>query len=144
MSAAAKMGSAVIPGTKLNASWSPVLMLSGFEYHAASRSLTAKPRINPRKFRCFWSTASGWVSFSHVQRPLCTSFDLTVQAGSLALRQIDLIAPAKVVTSSTLKVRGASVAHRRETQNETMRVIHNSEIVLNSADLLAISVSSAA
>ncbi len=63
------------------ASWSGVLALSGFEYHAGEQRLAVFPKIRKDDFRCFWSTGLGWGVFS--QRP--NRVEIRVHHGSLAL-----------------------------------------------------------
>src|SRR2546427_3286536 len=41
-----------------------VLALSGFRYHGGEKSVVIQPRIKQEKFSCFWSTGSGWGTFS--------------------------------------------------------------------------------
>ena len=47
------------------ASWSGVLALSGFRYHGGERHVEALPRLPLANFRCFWSTGTGWGTFSY-------------------------------------------------------------------------------
>src|SRR5581483_1148960 len=72
------------------ASWAPLLALSGFRYHAAERIVEAKPRINAENFRCFWSTGSGWGTFSQTLSAGARRFALRVREGSLAVRSVEL------------------------------------------------------
>ncbi|MBI5281136.1 MAG: hypothetical protein HY858_05585 [Candidatus Solibacter usitatus] len=77
------------------AAWSPVLALSGFDYHAPSRRLAVKPRRRVSPFRCFWSTATGWGSFE-----LGEKLTLTVEAGWLEVREVAL--PSRTVKLTSL------------------------------------------
>jgi hypothetical protein len=45
-------------------SWSMVIMLSGFHYAGDSAAVTIMPRLPGRAFRSFWSTGTGWGTFS--------------------------------------------------------------------------------
>jgi len=67
-------------------SWAPLLALSGFRYHAGERTLEVKPRINADKFRCFWSTGTGWGTFEHG----ANRFVLRVEEGALPVRSVEL------------------------------------------------------
>ncbi|HZA34034.1 MAG TPA: GH116 family glycosyl hydrolase, partial [Vicinamibacterales bacterium] len=46
------------------ASWSALLAISGFRYHGGTREVTVLPRLAAAGFRCFWSTGTGWGTFS--------------------------------------------------------------------------------
>jgi hypothetical protein len=46
------------------ASWSTLLAISGFRYHGGTREVTVLPRLAAAGFRCFWSTGTGWGTFS--------------------------------------------------------------------------------
>ena len=67
------------------AAWSGVLALSGFHYDGRQGSIEALPRVNAANFRCFWSTGTGWGTFS------VTGSGLRVQVlkGKLACRRTD-------------------------------------------------------
>ena len=67
-------------------SWAPIVILSGFDYHAPSRHLAVKPRYRKDDVRSFWSTASGWGVFH--RRP--AEFSLRVDSGVLKLASIAL------------------------------------------------------
>ncbi len=45
--------------------WSPLVTLSGFDYHSAQRAVTARPRVAGAAFRSFWSAGSGWGTFGY-------------------------------------------------------------------------------
>ena len=46
------------------AAWSGILALSGFRYDARSGAIQVRPRSNTPNFRCFWSSGTGWGTFS--------------------------------------------------------------------------------
>jgi hypothetical protein len=71
------------------ASWSAIPALSGWNYHAVERTLTAKPRINQKRFESFWSTGTGWGTFAQTSG-VANLFSLQVEEGSLVCRRIEL------------------------------------------------------
>jgi len=93
------------------AAWSGLLALSGFRYHGASATVWVKPRLEAPDFRCFWSTGTGWGTFSLTAGRL----SLKVDHGTLACRRCS-------VRGRTAKasVNGKAVAHtvNREGQVE--------------------------
>ena len=66
------------------ASWTSVVALSGFHYDGPQASVVAVPRVPHKVFDCFWSTGTGWGTFSY--RPTGTAgtqLTLRVVAGEL-------------------------------------------------------------
>jgi non-lysosomal glucosylceramidase len=72
------------------ASWSVILALSGFRYRGRDRYLSAMPRIKAPEFQSFWSTGTGWGTFSLTEQGGKTSLTLTVIEGLLLTRQVEL------------------------------------------------------
>ena len=73
------------------ASWTSVVALSGFHYDGPQASVVAVPRVPHRVFDCFWSTGTGWGTFSF--RPAATpgtQLTLRVLAGKLACRSCEI------------------------------------------------------
>jgi non-lysosomal glucosylceramidase len=71
--------------------WSAVLALSGFKYDGTAHSVVAVPLVSKNDFRCFWSTGTGWGTFSHKFRPDGhTRFTLRVLAGKLRCRSVEI------------------------------------------------------
>ena len=97
-------------------SWSTVVALSGFHYHGPAGAVTAIPRIGPDRFRCFWSTATGWGTFSLAPRESGgTIFSLRVLSGKMPCRSCEIRAAGG---ASSAKVSGRAVAHRMERRND--------------------------
>ena len=59
------------------ASWSSVVAISGFRFDGSQSSITAVPRIPHDKFDCFWSTGTGWGTFSY--QPIAGGKRFTLQ-----------------------------------------------------------------
>ena len=72
--------------------WSVLVALSGFDYHAGERALTARPRTPGRPFRSFWSAAAGWGSFAYT----ADRFIFSVVEGRLPVRSVALQAGSKI------------------------------------------------
>jgi uncharacterized protein (DUF608 family) len=68
--------------------WSSVVAWSGFQYHAADKTLTLSPQTNTPVFTSFWSTAAGWGLFSIASENKRSRTKITVTEGSLPLRTI--------------------------------------------------------
>ena len=67
-------------------SWSGILALSGFEYHAGRQELAIAPRWKAPEFRCFWATGRGWGVFWRKEDGKRARIETTVHHGELALQ----------------------------------------------------------
>jgi len=76
------------------AAWGGILALSGFQYDAHGGKLAFAPRINAEDFRCFWSTPTGWGTFTQRLQNGKLEAALVVEHGSLALGELKLALPA--------------------------------------------------
>jgi non-lysosomal glucosylceramidase len=83
--------------------WSAVVEWSGFQYHAAEKSVALLPKSTGQPFRSFWSSGLGWGVFSVA----ANGAEVEVHEGTLPVRSVRL---AKPVVS--VKFAGASVAHQ--------------------------------
>jgi hypothetical protein len=89
------------------AAWTPVVALSGFDYFAPASRLTVQPLRPGTRFKCFWSTASGWGTFTLTPR----TFRLEVAEGSLEVDELILPGGRRKKYSSRIRV---SAAHPLE------------------------------
>ena len=98
------------------ASWGGVLALSGFNYHAGEKNLRIQPRVSPEKFQGFWSTGTGWGTFSHTVQRRTTKVSLTVAHGELACRTLSVTSKVGGKATSTVTVGSATIAHELRDQ----------------------------
>src|SRR5208337_3156596 len=75
------------------ATWSAVVTLSGFSYDGATSSVVAAPKISQDDFKSFWSTGTGWGTFSLRSRAGGSVFILKVLAGTLVCGSCAIAAP---------------------------------------------------
>ena len=68
--------------------WSSVVAWSGFDYHAASKTLRLSPKTNAQTFTSFWSVGSGWGIFSLAAENGRSRLKITVTEGLLLLKTI--------------------------------------------------------
>jgi uncharacterized protein (DUF608 family) len=85
------------------AAWSGVLALSGFRYHAPTASVVAMPRM-PGRVHCFWSTGTGWGTFT-----TGPGLEIKVLHGTLPCQSCEFPGPA-----ATVALDGKPLAHRAE------------------------------
>jgi non-lysosomal glucosylceramidase len=91
--------------------WSTVLALSGFRYNGRSAAVAMLPRVNSAQFRCFWSTATGWGTFTLARNGGVAGASLKVLSGSLPCASCEIgAAPGK----SVAVLNGKALDHRVE------------------------------
>jgi hypothetical protein len=73
-------------------SWGAIPALSGWNYNGIERALELKPRVRRNRFESFWSTASGWGTFSQTIGAR-NSVTLKVSEGGIGLRSLDVAWP---------------------------------------------------
>jgi uncharacterized protein (DUF608 family) len=117
------------------ASWSGVLALSGFRYRGAERTLIALPRVFQDDFRSFWSTATGWGTFS-VASTQRTNFTFTVEEGSLLVRRIEI--PGTVRSGSIAKLGDTIIVHGVRQKEDHVVCTLEKEITVNRETPLSI------
>ncbi len=95
--------------------WSGVVALSGFHYDGHTAAVEALPRMNVPNFRCFWSTGTGWGSFS------ATGSGLRIQVlkGQLTCRSIDFRGTG---SRSTVTLANQPVRHQISVRNGIARL----------------------
>lgn len=104
------------------ASWSGILALSGFLYRGSERRVSIDPPLARHGFRSFWSTGTGWGTFS------LPGVTLSVLEGSLLLRTLEF--PSAVGKSWQVMLGAAPLAHRVRIQSGRAIVTLNTELKL--------------
>lgn len=84
------------------ASWSGILALNGFRYHAGEQSVVAEPKVRPASFTSFWSTGTGWGTFSQSIQKGRIHFRLRTLHGKLSCRSVALVHEAPAARSSAM------------------------------------------
>ena len=114
------------------ASWSALLALGGFRYHASERSLEALPQIAAENFRSPWFTATGWGVLEQKVAAAEAQFSLRVRGGTLALHTVSLAARGN---SSSARLGVSKLPH----QFRNGRFSFGEQITLREGDLLELS-----
>jgi len=123
------------------ASWAVILALSGFRYHGGEKSVVVQPRINHEMFSCFWSTGTGWGTFSHVVHPSKTMVSLAVVHGELACRSLTLAAKLGATATSSVSLGKASLPHGLRRSGTQVTFVFAKEVVLKEGELLTLTFS---
>jgi uncharacterized protein (DUF608 family) len=98
--------------------WSAMLALSGFSYDGASASVVAAPLVSADNFKCFWSTGTGWGTYSLRRHAGGASFAVKVLAGSLACGSCEIAA-----SGNTAHVESGGKAVENRVSNRGGRMI---------------------
>jgi len=73
------------------AAWTAIPALSGFRYRGPEATLEIAPKVNAARLVSFWSTATGWGTFTYTRGK---GVLLVVEAGQLRLRQVTVAGAA--------------------------------------------------
>jgi hypothetical protein len=84
-------------------SWSTVLAMSGFLYDGVAGAVVAAPKIPRDNFKCFWSTGTGWGTFSLRNQAGSASFTIKVLKGKLAIGSCAIAASGATATVELLR-----------------------------------------
>jgi uncharacterized protein (DUF608 family) len=94
-------------------SWSTLIALSGFSYHGPDAAVIAVPRVGLERFQCFWSTATGWGTFSvDSKKGDANRLTLRVLSGTLPCRSCEIKGGGRASASLNGKAVGHEVEHR--------------------------------
>jgi len=119
------------------AAWSGLVGLSGFEYDGPAESVVAVPRWPEPNFRCFWSSATGWGTFSVSRLEKSTRVALDVDQGSLACRSCTVQAEAGKTTAA---LNGRTLAHRVHVNGDRSVFEFAERVPLKAGDRLELAV----
>jgi non-lysosomal glucosylceramidase len=123
-------------------SWSLLLALSGYHYSAPQHRLSFAPRLNAADFRCFFSTGSGWGSFSQKVAGNKMTCTVEVRYGSLTLRTLELTAPAgNASPKARVLAPSGALSATTSAAGERIRIDLGAEVNLDAGDKLTISIS---
>jgi uncharacterized protein (DUF608 family) len=120
------------------ASWAALLALSGFRYHGARRSIDMKPALNQEQFFCFWSTATGWGSFSQQSQEEGMRLSLSVIHGSLACRSVALASRKAPSGKSSANLGNRALPHQIQFGRDETVFLFPTEITLRAGDRLTL------
>ena len=118
------------------ASWGGILALSGFRFHAANKTVIARPMINRERFRCFWSTATAWGSFTQTLSPEQKRFALSVEEGELGCRTVELRWEPGAAATSIAKLGGKEFHHEFHRDGAEVTFSFAEEVTLKAGDQL--------
>lgn len=96
--------------------WSGLVALSGFLYHGAEGRVAITPRWGSGAGRCFWSTGTGWGTYSVDRKATGQKrFMVDVLHGSLPVRSVETEAPPRGLTLNGKPVQQQAASDTRRT-----------------------------
>jgi len=120
--------------------WSGVVALSGFRYQGQEKSVIAVPRVRAGNFSSFWSTGAGWGTFSLSSAGGRTRFTLTVLAGKLPCRSVELAGEAAAGAKSSVMLGQKAVAHELRAGERRVTFVFSDSLELAEGDRLVLGV----
>jgi non-lysosomal glucosylceramidase len=124
-------------------SWGLILALSGFAYSGPDMTLGFAPKIYADDFRSFWSTGSGWGSYS--QKTLggkSQKSEVEIVQGGLSLKEFRFARPesmtAKSLASLKVEAAGKPVKAAAVLEGRTVKVKFEAPVVLKAGDKLTL------
>ena len=121
-------------------SWSGILALSGFRYHAAEKSVIAIPRVRAANFSSFWSTATGWGTFSQTVQNGRTRFSLSPLFGKLPCRSVQLEADATAQAKSSATLAKTSLPHETRLGNKQVTFVFPEPVEIAEGERLVLEI----
>lgn len=123
------------------ASWSLITALSGFHYDAAQKYIAFGPRVNASDFRCFYSTGSGWGTFSQSLMGHTLVADIAVSYGELELQKIKLDIPSdNLCEDICVKHCGESIEAKLERLDDSVLVTLGEPLKIGVGESLEVAV----
>lgn len=119
------------------ASWSSVVLLSGFDYDGQHAAIRALPPGFNGSFRSFWSNGTGWGVFSCNRSGSSTHFELKVMTGSLNCRSCEIHGSGRATEAT---VGGRRLDHSQEFSAGTTTFRFKEAVDLHEGDVLQLEV----
>jgi len=116
------------------ASWAVLLALSGYQYDGTTGFIAFSPKINTGDFSTFWSSGTGWGSFSLKGNEAV----LKVEYGSLKLAKLGLSRNYGFRSIKTLRVRSEKAAASLRTEKDLAVVYLDESVELKPGDRIEI------
>jgi familyl 116 glycosyl hydrolase-like protein len=118
-------------------SWSTVIALSGFLYDGVAAAVVAVPRIPHDNFQCFWSSGTGWGTFSLRKQFGRAELAIKVLKGTLACRSCEIAVPG---TAALVEMGGRRLDNKVVRREDRMVVRLDTTLGMSANDELRITV----
>lgn len=123
------------------ASWALVLALSGYHYSAPEKLISFAPKVNAGDFHCFYSTGSGWGTYSQKTNGSELTAAIEVAYGELDLSKVKLHLPKNNSGSNArASIGGREVGYAVEKNGEFVAVTLTQPAKISAGEALVITV----
>ncbi len=119
--------------------WSGLVALSGFRYRGAEKAVIAIPPVRRADFSSFWSTATGWGTYSQSAKAGRPLVSISVLYGKLPCSSVEVAAtPAGARSSATVANR--AVPHEVRPGRDRVTFVFREALELTEGDRLVLGV----
>lgn len=118
------------------ASYGVYLATCGFEYHGPKQHIGFAPRLTPENFKCAFTGAEGWGSFSQKVSAETALFEICVKWGKVPLKSVAL--GINKTASVHVEFDGQPVAFQYEQQDECLLLTLKGRIQVGAGETLTI------
>ena len=119
------------------ASYGVYLAACGFEHHGPKQHIGFAPKLTPENFKCAFTSAEGWGSFSQQAETSGQKVEITVRWGSLSLQTIALANES--AHSAKVLHAGKTVASELKRDGKRVLITLNNSVKVVAGDTLEIS-----
>ena len=120
-------------------SWNILLALSGFTYNGPEGAIEFAPKIAPENFKCFFTGAEGWGSFSQTSGSRKMNAIISVKWGGLRLKTISLsLADGLKATKAEVRLGQAEVPAEVKFSGQQAMITFADELHLAAGNVLQI------
>jgi hypothetical protein len=120
--------------------WSGILALSGFQYRGPEKSIIAVPKMRAENFSSFWSTGTGWGSFSQSSNIGRTKFSLVLLWGKLPCQTVELAADVPAGSKSSASIGRRSLPHQLQAKEKRVTFVFAEPVELAEGERLILEV----
>jgi len=120
--------------------WSGLVAFSGFRYRGAEKGVIAVPAVHSGRFASFWSTGTGWGTFSQSVEEGRTHFSLAVLHGKLPCASVVLAAEPAAGSKSTAAIGVKAISHEFKAAQKQVTFVFRDSVELVAGDRLVLGV----
>jgi hypothetical protein len=119
-------------------SWNILLAVSGATFDGPAGKIGFAPRLAADDFRCFFSAAEGWGSFSQKIEGAVQSTKIDLAYGKLRLNEIVLEAGSTMPTNTTVKLDNVAIGAQVEFRKPFIVIHLSNELTMHAGSWLEI------